>query len=140
MVLFHSPHNPERLSVKRVIALAGDTVLLDPRRRPEDVENGRRNEAVKGWDMQFKMNEGRWEVPEGHVWVEGDNWRLSKDSNSYGPISRGLVVGRAVGLLWPLGQVGQRPWEEWRGRTKVVAGKERRSGREDDVSGLWGSY
>jgi inner membrane protease subunit 2 len=38
-------------------------------------------------------------VPYGHVWVEGDNWRESWDSRHYGPISKGLVVAKAV-RIW----------------------------------------
>lgn len=41
-------------------------------------------------------------IPQGHIWVEGDNIH-SIDSNTYGPISRGLVVGKVVFSLWPFG-------------------------------------
>lgn len=33
-------------------------------------------------------------VPQGHVWVEGDNPAYSVDSRSYGPIPEQLIVGR----------------------------------------------
>lgn len=121
LVLFHAPHAPEKLSVKRVIALGEDTVLLDPRRRPEDAINGAVNDAAQKWDRIFYTNKGRVPVPEGHVWVEGDNWRRSNDSNAYGPISTGLILGKARFLVWPLQQFGGTPWEHWTTkRTKVV--------------------
>lgn len=41
-------------------------------------------------------------VPKGHIWVEGDNSSISKDSNIYGPIPAGLVFGKAVAVIWPL--------------------------------------
>ncbi|KAM3423576.1 Mitochondrial inner membrane protease subunit [Cercospora zeina] len=121
IVLFHAPHAPDKLSVKRVVALGEDTVLLDPRRRPEDVINGAANDAAKKWDVMFRRNLGRVEVPVGHVWVEGDNWRRSNDSNAYGPISKNLILGKARFLVWPLREFGGRPWEVWTTRrTKVV--------------------
>jgi inner membrane protease subunit 2 len=120
VVLFNAPHKPDSLSVKRVVALGGDTVLLDTRRRPEDVVNGAVNDAARKWDMLFHSRRGRVLVPEGHVWVEGDNWRSSHDSNAYGPISRGLIVGKAACLVRPLKEFGSKPWELWNGRrTKV---------------------
>lgn len=40
-------------------------------------------------------------IPRNHVWVEGDNAFHSIDSNNFGPISNGLVVGKAVKVIWP---------------------------------------
>lgn len=135
VVFFNAPHKPDTLSVKRVVALAGDTVLLDTKRRPDDVLNGAVNEAARKWDVVFQRANGRVVVPEGHVWVEGDNWRSSNDSNAYGPISRSLILGTATCLVWPLGEFGKRPWETWTGRrTKVVAAKD---GMNMDTEGEW---
>ncbi|CZT19699.1 uncharacterized protein RCC_05551 [Ramularia collo-cygni] len=124
VVLFSTPHRAEGMATKRVVALGGDTVLLDPRRRPADAQNGRPSEAGKRWDVMYAQNGGRVVIPPGHVWVEGDNWRKTQDSNAYGPISRSLITGKAVSILWPLRQFGQTPWKGWKGRTKVVPGKE----------------
>lgn len=121
VVLFYLPHNPEGTAVKRVIALGGDTVLLDPRRRPRDAENGRVNEAARKWDILG----GRVVIPPGHVWVEGDNWRKTRDSNDYGPISRSLIVGKARAcVVWPWGERSVRPWEGYASGTRVVTGRE----------------
>ncbi len=35
-------------------------------------------------------------VPEGHMWVQGDNLVLSRDSREYGPVPLALVKGRVV--------------------------------------------
>jgi mitochondrial inner membrane protease subunit 1 len=40
-------------------------------------------------------------VPEGHVWLEGDNPLQSTDSRDYGPVPLGLVRGRIVLRFWP---------------------------------------
>lgn len=41
-------------------------------------------------------------VGKGACWVEGDNRENSIDSNSaYGPISQGLIFGKATHVIWP---------------------------------------
>lgn len=51
-------------------------------------------------------------VPEGRLWVMGDNRGFSQDSRYHqeleggGTVSEELVVGRAVLLFWPLGRFG----------------------------------
>ncbi|KAK4506117.1 hypothetical protein PRZ48_004082 [Zasmidium cellare] len=136
VVFFHAPHNPEGTAVKRVVALGGDTVLLDPKRRPRDVENGRVNEAARKWDVW----KGRVEVPQGHVWVEGDNWRKTRDSNDYGPVSKSLILGKAWCLSRPVSQFGTRPWEGYQVRTRVIQGKQVAQDRRDEVLPTWEPY
>ncbi|XP_073665940.1 mitochondrial inner membrane protease subunit 2 isoform X2 [Tursiops truncatus] len=72
-----SPKNPEQKIIKRVIALEGDIVKT----------MGHKNRYVK--------------VPRGHIWVEGDHHGHSFDSNSFGPVSLGLLHGHATHILWP---------------------------------------
>lgn len=116
---FMSPNKPEQFAVKRVIALPGDTVILDPRRRPK-VAEGPEPTAAKAWDSL----RGRVVVPPGHVWVEGDNWRSSSDSNWYGPISKSLITGKATAVLFPSARFWSKPWKEWKGgRTRVIEGR-----------------
>jgi signal peptidase I len=38
-------------------------------------------------------------VPYGHVWLEGDNPRNSKDSRNFGAVPTALIVGRVVGKV-----------------------------------------
>lgn len=65
------------------------------------------------------------EVPVGHVWVEGEHPQSrekSYDSNFYGPVSMSLVVGRAVGVVWPWERRGWVRWQDWRGDGRVREG------------------
>jgi len=107
VITFWKPHKPEELSIKRIIATEGDTVYpqrgyaLDPQLRKErlwgfpdgipDVDE----DAVSAGEEEL----GKVVVPYGHVWVEGDNWRNSYDSRDFGPISKGLVIGKAT-WIW----------------------------------------
>nr|XP_020767336.1 mitochondrial inner membrane protease subunit 2-like [Odocoileus virginianus texanus] len=75
--LTESPKNPEQKIIKRVIALEGDIVKT----------MGHKNRYVK--------------VPRGHIWVEGDHHGHSFDSNSFGPVSLGLLHAHATHILWP---------------------------------------
>ncbi|XP_037692287.1 mitochondrial inner membrane protease subunit 2 isoform X1 [Choloepus didactylus] len=72
-----SPKNPEQKIIKRVIALEGDIVKT----------TGHKNRYVR--------------VPRGHIWVEGDHHGHSFDSNSFGPVSLGLLHALATHILWP---------------------------------------
>jgi len=72
-----SPKDPSIRFVKRVIGIEGDYVRT-PRYKREHVY-----------------------VPPGHCWIEGDNSRSSLDSNSFGPVSLGLINGLATHVIWP---------------------------------------
>jgi signal peptidase I len=45
-------------------------------------------------------------VPEGTVWVMGDNRTNSKDSRYIGPIPEDKIVGRAFVTVWPFDRIG----------------------------------
>ncbi|KAK0251586.1 hypothetical protein LTR91_002492 [Friedmanniomyces endolithicus] len=133
IVLFRSPTRPDCNAVKRVVGLEGDRVFLDPRRRPE----GDVSPESRAWDAMASQagdfgggGGGGVVVPPGHIWVEGDYWRKSQDSNAYGPVSKSLVLGKAMLVLWPWDRCGTRPWERYRSATRVVEGKAERKGGE----------
>ena len=45
-------------------------------------------------------------IPDGQVWVMGDNRTNSSDSRFFGPIPESKIVGRAFVRLWPVGRLG----------------------------------
>jgi inner membrane protease subunit 2 len=105
IVTLTAPHKPEHESVKRVVALPGDTVLRDVRRvGKQEEEQGRRSE-----ELGLKPLPPVVRVGAGSCWVEGDAWRRSRDSNDFGPVSLSLVNGRVWGVVWPPGRFGAIP-------------------------------
>lgn len=94
VVFFWSPfNNKERMGVKRVVALAGDTVMPGRRARYgagyRDMQD---DEAALNVARDLVKGRGRIgnpdvvKIPYGHVWVEGDNSERSMDSRDYGPV------------------------------------------------------
>lgn len=84
IVMFRSPQEPEKLLTKRVVGIQGDKVF--PKNPPYP-----KSEAI---------------VPRNHIWVEGDNSFHSIDSNQFGPITQGLVLGKVVSIMWPPSRIG----------------------------------
>jgi len=69
-------------------------------------------------------------VPDGHVWVEGDNPANSADSRQYGPVPASLIIGRVVARVWPL---RGNAWMERGGRPRQTdSGKNRNRHHADD--------
>jgi signal peptidase I len=94
--------------IKRVVAVGGDTVMV---RDGLAVRNGREQAAPfaapcgdgDGCDMTTPIT-----VPEGMVFLMGDNRGNSDDSRFWGPIPIDWVIGEAFATYWPPGRVGIR--------------------------------
>ncbi len=93
--------------IKRVIAVAGDTVeiLSDNTLLINGIEQY--EPYIQGYTVPRDMA-GVVTVPEGRLFVMGDNRTTSKDSrlNEIGMVSVKDVVGKAIFRLWPLSSFG----------------------------------
>ncbi len=82
--------------IKRVIGLPGDTV---------EVADGK--VYVNGTPLQEAYiadppnYAGKWEVPQGSLFVLGDNRNNSSDSHSWGMVPIANVLGKAILVYWP---------------------------------------
>ncbi len=88
--------------IKRVIALPGETV---EGRDGQILVNGRELREpylTEGTVPAFEEKV----VPEGHLWVMGDNRNQSQDSRVFGPIDEDKVIGRAILRIWPISRIG----------------------------------
>jgi signal peptidase I len=99
--------------IKRVLGLPGDAVACCDAQQRTTVNGVAVDEhaylapgAVPS-EVPFSVT-----VPQGHLWVEGDNRQRSEDSRYHqdlaagGSVPEDLVVGRAVVRVWPLSHLG----------------------------------
>ena len=108
IVIFHPPYNayPEDnkpgpfsddVFIKRVVAVAGDvvevhdgTLVVNGRARVEPYLNER-----PAYEFQASV------IPDGCVFVMGDNRNNSYDSHAWGPLPVKNIIGRATWKYWP---------------------------------------
>ena len=101
-----------RAIVKRVIATGGQTVDIDYDTGSVYVDGVRLEEPYIKEEMYrppfTTMQQTHWEVPEGSIFVMGDNRNHSTDSRDIqlGPIDTDYILGRAVLALWPSERFG----------------------------------
>lgn len=97
VIIFHSPSDPERTLIKRVIGLPGEwveikdgTVYIDDQPLDEPYIQGNNKDYPRVL------------VPEDSYFVMGDNRNNSTDSRSWGMLSGEFIIGRAWLCYWPL--------------------------------------
>lgn len=104
IIVFHYPADPKRKFIKRVVGLPGDVVQIRGSRlflNGEPVEEPYINGPIL-------ESFGPVRVPEGHVFVLGDNRNNSDDSRypDVGPVPMELIVGVARVVYWPPNRIG----------------------------------
>jgi signal peptidase I len=110
LVVFHA--NEEEDFIKRVIGLPGETLeykddklyingeMIEEKYLEEFKES--LNIGKLTGDFQLRHVTGLTVIPEGHVFVLGDNRRFSKDSRHLGFIKIENIVGEVKVRYWPL--------------------------------------
>jgi signal peptidase I len=113
VIVFKFPEDPSKDFIKRAIGLPGETVevrdklvlidgkplqegythFIDAPLRRDDPEYGLRGEAIRD-------NWGPKQVPQGQLFVMGDNRDNSRDSRFWGFLPEDQVKGRALLVYW----------------------------------------
>lgn len=107
IITFEDPSNPDRVLIKRVIATGGQTVeLIDGTVYVDGVALDEPYTSGKPSNDLYSGLEYPYTVPDGHVWVMGDNRTNSADSRAFGAIPLESVTGHAVLRYWPLDRIG----------------------------------
>ena len=89
--------------IKRVVGVAGDEVEV---RNGTLLVNGEaREEPYLNRNLPFNDSYGPSEVPEGHVFVMGDNRANSADSRVFGPLPIENIEGEAFVRFWPVPKI-----------------------------------
>lgn len=111
IVTFIDPMQPDRTLIKRVIAIGGQSVELrdgyvyvDGIKQDEPYVNGLPSYPLES--TSSKRITYPYTVPEGEIWVMGDNRTNSQDSRYFGSVPVSSVTGRAVFKYWPLNDIG----------------------------------
>lgn len=107
IVTFIDPEIPSRTLIKRVIATGGQTVDLrdgyvyvDGKKLEEPYTDGKPSYPLTtayGTSIVYPYT-----VPDGYIWVMGDNRTNSQDSRYFGAVPVSSVTGKAAFIYWPL--------------------------------------
>jgi len=107
ILVFRYPRDPSRDFIKRVIAIPGDTI---------EIKDGRVyvNSTLLNEPYILSKTRGNYPlatVPEGHIFVMGDNRNNSEDSRfaDVGFVPFDLIKGKAMLVFWPIGQFKTLP-------------------------------
>ena len=102
ILVFRYPKDPSRDFIKRVIAVPGDTI---------EIKDGRVfvNQQLMKEPYILSKTRGDYPlttIPEGHIFVMGDNRNNSEDSRfaDVGFVPYELVKGKAMMVFWPWDQ------------------------------------
>jgi len=109
VIVFKAPINENFDFIKRVIAIAGDKVMVaNGKVTVNDKQLNENYLPVEYTTLagQFLREGVEYIVPEGTIMAFGDNRDHSSDSRDWGPVPLGNIVGKAFFRYWPSDKLG----------------------------------
>lgn len=97
IIVFVSPQTSNLDLIKRVIGLPGNTVWIF-----DGVVQVNGQTLNEPYIAAAPVYNGEWTVPEGHLFVLGDNRNDSSDSHAWGLLPLENVIGKAILIYWPV--------------------------------------
>lgn len=97
IIVFVSPQATDLDLIKRVIGLPGDTVNISG-----GVVQVNSQVLDEPYIAAAPVYNGEWNVPEGQLFVLGDNRNDSSDSHAWGLLPQENVLGQAILIYWPI--------------------------------------
>lgn len=114
IVVFHAPEKKDY--IKRVIGVPGDHIAykndqlyINGKPQPEPYLDAYKKDIIEGTlteDFTLEELTQMEVVPEGHVFVMGDNRRYSKDSRIIGVVPMEEIIGSTKVIFWPPTEMG----------------------------------
>ena len=101
VIIFKPPNDPHQQYIKRVIGLSGEEVVISG---GKVYING--NPLEEPYIMSPPMYTEKWEVPQGSLFVLGDNRNRSSDSHVWGMVPFNDIIGKALFIYWPFNRMG----------------------------------
>ena len=103
VVIFKYPNDLQVNYIKRCVAVGGQqveirdkVVYVDGKRLPGPRELKYTDRRSLAPSVSSRDNYGPYKIPEGYIFVMGDNRDNSYDSRFWGPLDRKLVLGKAM--------------------------------------------
>jgi len=96
IIVFRSTTSPDLDLIKRIIGLPGDVIEI---KNGQDIVNGQT--LTEPYIAAAPNYKGQWQVPDGHLFVLGDNRNDSSDSHQWGLLPFENIVGKAILIYWP---------------------------------------
>jgi signal peptidase I len=104
IVVFRYPYDPQQEYIKRIIGLPGDTIEIG-----NGVVSVNGQAIEEPYIAAAPAYQANLTVPEGSVFVLGDNRNNSSDSHNWGAVPLEYLVGKALVIYWPPTQWGLVP-------------------------------
>ena len=106
VLVYMSPEDYEVNLIQRVIAFENETVEIDNsgiyiNGRKTDFPSIKTQDTIKRKSLYASKN-NPYTVPEGHIFLVGDNFNVSFDSRHFGAIDEYDVIGVAHKIIWPI--------------------------------------